>query len=461
MPLNLRRILPESLRPKSKSIFLWGLLGLSIRLAIMPLLGHADSVIQAWKAILLLSTHQLIPSVDPPLVAFMYASYLAPLLPIVPSGIARILTDPTQYSPAELRITLAMIQPGLGTFLFLLKTPLLAFDLVAAIGLLWIPERPERAVLAYKLWMLNPVGLFVTFAMGQYDIAAVSLFIVALGLVRHEKYFASAAVLGAAGAFKMVGILFLIPLSIYYAKRAGGAKGVFRGILMLGVGLIVALAGLSPAFFVPQYYQSANLALSPARLDGYYQNTLYSQGVPGSSFLSGLLRFAITFSASFSTPGSNEQFIIIPMVYALLLYFVATQNGWSYRSLANAFMGFLFAYYSFSLFLPQWFLWVQPLIVLWVADLARGARTTYILTSALFFVYIWKWGGALTIGLLTPIDARFQFMSGPDQWLNSVGIPADQFLWVVRAFLAAALLYGILFLAREAWFRNFLGRRGE
>jgi len=284
----------------------------------MPLLGHADPVIQAWKSILLLSTHQLIPSVDPPLVAIMYASYLAPLLPIVPSGMARILTDPAQYSPAELRIAFAMIQPGLGFFLFLLKIPLLALDLVAAIGLLWIPERPERGLLAYKLWMLNPVGLFVTFAMGQYDIAAVSLLIVALALVKRERYFASAVVLGVAGAFKMVGILFLIPLSIYYAKRAGGTRGVFKGILMLGVGLIVAIVGFSPAFFVPPYYQSANLALPSSHLDGYYQNTLYSQGVPGSAFLSGLLRFAIIFSASFSTPGSNEQFILIPVSYTHL-----------------------------------------------------------------------------------------------------------------------------------------------
>ena len=447
--LEIRRLIPSGLQSQSKSLLRWGLLGLIVRLIVMPLMGHPDAMIVARIGLTLGSKQQLIPSVDPPLVFLFYSAYLKLIGPVLPSAVVGVLTDPTQYSPEGLRIAFAMNQTGLGLFLFLLKIPLLLLDFVAAVALLWIPSQPSKGLAAYKLWMLNPVSLLVTFAVGQYDIFAVSLFLVGLALLRRERYMSSALVFGLAGAFKLVGILFLLPLAIYTIRHLGGSKGMIKGFSVLTVGLLTAGVGLSAALLTPKFYQSANLALPLTYVDGFYQNTLYTQGATGNSILNGLFRFVVGYSASLSTPGSNDVFVLMPMSYAILLFAVATFQDWNRVSLAYAFMGFLFSYYALSLFLPQWFLWVQPLLLLWVADKAVGAKLTYIVSTAFFFVYTLKWDPGFTTNLLAPIDPKYLGMTGPYQWLMQAGLPPEQIVWAGRAVLSASLLFGIALLAQH------------
>src|SRR5207249_11354637 len=105
----------------------------------------------------------------------------------------------------------------------------------------------------------------------------------------------------------------LLPLAIYTVRRLGGSQGMLKGFSVLTVGHLTAGVGLSAALLMPKFYQSANLALPLTYVDGFYHNTLYTQGATGNSILNGLFRFVVGYSASLSTQRSNDVLILMPM----------------------------------------------------------------------------------------------------------------------------------------------------
>jgi len=85
------------------------------------------------------------------------------------------------------------IGPHVCRYLFLLKSWYLIFDLGIAFLLLRLIVDNQKRLLAFKLWMTNPVVILVCYMHGQYDIVptffvALSLYYVAVGKSRRSLF---------------------------------------------------------------------------------------------------------------------------------------------------------------------------------------------------------------------------------------------------------------------------------
>lgn len=166
--------------------------------------------------------------------------------------------------------------PNLPTYLFLpagqhsfsyilmMKIPYLFFDIFAGFFLLRIPDKPQKALTAFKYWMLNPVVLYSCFIFGQFDVIPAFFIILSIIFAKREKPYLSVIMLGIGGGYKLVPmlllpiasvflgkthieriklfllglIIFIIPIMLLWLPSHGAVvKSIFPAILTVGMGV--------------------------------------------------------------------------------------------------------------------------------------------------------------------------------------------------------------------------------
>ncbi len=94
-----------------------------------------------------------------------------------------------------------------------LKLSYLFFDIFTAL-LLYKLVDPRKATLAFSLWIFNPINLYASYMMGQFDIIPTFFTIISIYLITKNKLGLAALALGGGIAFKLYPIFLLIPLLI-------------------------------------------------------------------------------------------------------------------------------------------------------------------------------------------------------------------------------------------------------
>ena len=136
--------------------------------------------------------------------------------------VSHLLSSPFSYNILHnfifgLSMVLGNLQ--LNLFLLAIKLPYLAFDLGIAFLLFRLFEKPKNKLLAFTLWIFNPINLYATYMMGQFDVIPTFLTVLALFLaVKKEKYFYSALFLWLGASFKIFPVLLLVPLALVRKK---------------------------------------------------------------------------------------------------------------------------------------------------------------------------------------------------------------------------------------------------
>ncbi len=129
-------------------------------------------------------------------------------------------------------------------------------------------------------------------------------------------------------------------------------------------------------------------------------------------------------------------------MYMGLLVVLFHFKGWTFDTLRDSFLIFLLAYYALDTFHAQWFLWVQPLLILVLVSNYDKLRKAYWASCALFFTYLLNFGSFLTVGLFVPIYP-------PAMEINVI-LPT--ILTVsLRMGLSVVLLYMALLIFLERW----------
>ena len=106
---------------------------------------------------------------------------------------------------------------------FFLKLPIIAFDLMAGWAL-WLIARirfPEKAGLALKSWLFNPLVIFITAVWGHFDVAAVFFMLMSVYLFLSQRLVLSAIFLALGFSTKIFPV-FLLPL--FFLKLQGREK---------------------------------------------------------------------------------------------------------------------------------------------------------------------------------------------------------------------------------------------
>lgn len=253
-------------------------------------------------------------------------------------------------------ITSVLTHPHVFRYLFLMKLPYLAFDLLmlSALTKFAISAREKSKLLLY--WWLNPIVIFLPYMWGQFDIIPAALTVLAVWHMR-QKPVQGALLLGIAASFKNYPLMFLPLITLAVAKDwKQGVKMIVAGLAPF---VATTLPFVSHAFFRDTVLFSWQ---SQKMLD-------FMWGIGGDD---GVYPFVIGYT---------------------LIAFWTYQYARSRRDAVGPIVLSLLWYYATTNFHQQWFMWVLPFLVLYAVKSAS-------------FVPMLLWMVVLFFGRLIEIQAN-------------------------------------------------------
>lgn len=257
-----------------------------------------------------------------------------------------------------------------GDNLGFLKLSYLPFDI--ALGLLLIKMvDPKKSILAFSMWIFNPVSLYATYIMGQFDIIPTFFSIFSIFLALKNKLSWAALSLGFGVAFKLYPIFLLVPLIIL-------GKGLWEKIKLLFLASIPYLVSILP-------YLPSEGFKSYALLANQSSKSLYA-----------------------NIPVSGGESILIFPVLLILFYLFIWNKGANKFWLWRFYLIPLLLFFMFTHFHPQWLIWMIPLLIL---DLIFGKFKNILAIFIIFgswFISLFFFDPSLTIGIFSPLFPTLQ-----------------------------------------------------
>ncbi|MDP3994465.1 MAG: glycosyltransferase family 87 protein [bacterium] len=313
--------------------------------------------------------------------------------------------------------TLGNVQ--LNLLLLLLKLPYFVFDIALAYLLMGLFKDKKKKIWAFGLWIFNPVNLYATYMIGQFDIIPAFLSVAALCLAYKQKdkinsasLIPSAILLGLGAAFKIFPLLFIVPLVLLKKDWRGRIK-------------IAATAGITylvtafPFIFSKGFRQTALLA-------GQTTKSFYAQ-----------------------LPISGGESIILFLAVVIFFYLIFFYKKATVENLWKRFFIMLLVFFVFTHYHPQWFLWIMPFFVI---DLVKSNFKNWLpfkLSLISFFVLTTFFDPGLTVWLFSPINPGLYGLPGIWQLMGfspNINILRSIFHTV---FVGAAMYYIYIHFPRE------------
>lgn len=288
-----------------------------------------------------------------------------------------------------------------GDILWLFKIPYLIFDLLLAFILIRLVD--SKKLLIFTLWMFNPVNLYATYMMGQFDIIPTFFSILSIYFAFRNKLMLASLALGAGIAFKLYPIFLIIPLFFL-------GKGLVTKIKLIFLALLPYLISILPYLLSPGFKSYALFANQSSK--SLYAAIPVSGGESILLFPAFLLLFYLLLRIKVFDKSSLWKFYLIP----LLLFFIFTHTH------------------------PQWFIWLTPFLIL---DLVIKRFKNILPISVLMISWLGSlffFEPSLTLGLFSPILPFLQ--NTPDIWtLLSINIDYNFSRSVLQTMFTAASLY--------------------
>lgn len=395
--------------------FLPLLIGVFVRLILMPITTHSDlwalyfsGHFFAFNGILniydylayLPSNTDLLKNYGPnfftypPLAYFIFGFFTLILKPLLNADIAGwiIANFPHIYH-----------NPAIYRELFLFKLPYLFIDIGTAFILASLLKTEASKKIIFTLWMINPLTLYSTFMVGQFDILPVFFVIFALYLALRGKRYWSVLSIGIGGALKMFPLLFL-PFFIFSLGKNWKDK--------IGLGLV----GLLPYFMTISPFLGSS---------AFRQYVLFSPQSQKMLFM--------------SLPVSGAEGVIVFIFVITLLYLFNFYNSkrfeiWQYILIT------LLLFFSVTHYHPQWFLWITPFLFLFlIGDFYKRILLVAILFECWFIITL-LFEPSLSYGLFIPLLPDLNQTVGLSDILGKY-TNIFQFKSLVRSVFAATSMF--------------------
>jgi hypothetical protein len=448
------KFLPEQFRPDALSLVKWLLIGYLIRSIIAPLLVSTDYVVLMWRTFSLVQTHQWVPMGDPPLISLM----MAPVLIIFSGQSTNMFGDivnNVRFSPFVSSVPIRMANEGTTTLLFATKIPYIIMDIAMALLLLHLISDAKKGKIAFKLWLLNPITIFISFAIGQYDVFPVFFLMLSLYFLKTDRSMFSALSLGVAAAFKWFAFPFLFPFALFFSRQQFiRRKKILNFLKYCAIGLIPLFLSLSSSLLISPYYEPINAAFPNFEYyNGYYGSKLSIPWLSISSpLLANLLIFTVDFAVKVTLFQPVELYLLF-LFYGLFFLACVYFKKWTFSTLWKAMLVFFMLYYAFSHFHAQWFLWGMPFLILLMVEDRRFLKMLPFF-FVLYFIYTFYWDSAITTNLLVPVIPQAWGWMGPVGLLTGLGLPAVEILNMFRSLFSALCIFAAI-IALVAIYREF------
>lgn len=305
-----------------------------------------------------------------------------PPLPYFFLGGASLLTtwivNPVVHSNFVLDFKSTLGNPQLNLLLLLLKLPYFFFDMAIAYLLMGMFTDEKQKKLAFVLWMFNPVNLYATYMIGQFDVIPTFLTVAAIYLATKKKsLIPSAILLGIGAGFKIFPLLFIIPLALVKQKFLDKVK------VLLTAGIIYIICAY-PFVWSKGFRMTAMLA-------GQTTKSFYAQ-----------------------IPISGGESVILFLAAVVFIYIVFYFNKTIAWDLWKRFFVMISVFFVFTHFHPQWFLWTMPFFVMDLVHTRFKHLPLFIGLLIIFLGMITFFDSGLSIGLFSPVNSALYNL--PDFW---------------------------------------------
>ena len=381
-----------------KSLWIWILLGLILRLILIPTTIHPDIrghnyaaylISQQGEALSFYDHIRRLPREDPiarlygdglfiypPLAYYAHALFMSVLGPIYPWNTFQALI---------LDIGQTLHDPHLEQLLYLLKAPYFVIDAVGLL-LIWKLVPSDRRKLATILWVFNPITIYSAYMLGQFDIYIAVFILLALLLSNGKRPWLAGVALGIAAAFKP------FPLVLLPFLPNKKIPSIIAGLVTYGLIILPYMSSIG-------FRQYALLASQSDKL-------LYAKVMV-----------------------SGSQYLPIFVVGLGILLWLAWQKpkklpAWVWLSTP------LLLFYSVTHFHPQWFTWVSPLLILYAVYKKENKLLLSVLLGC-YILIILSFDSSLNMGLFYRLN------------LSGVHL-SDEFISIVRGVFAATSLVLVL-----------------
>ncbi len=286
--------------------------------------------------------------------------------------------------------------------LALLKLPYLFFDLGIAFVLLKLFDSPRKSIIAFTLWMFNPVNLFATYMMGQFDVIPTFFIILSVYMAVKNKLHFAALVLGLGIAFKIFPIFLIVPLAIL-------GKNYMEKMKLFSLSVLPYFISIIPYIFSSSFRINALFANQSSK-------SLYA-GIPVSG---------------------GESILLFPAL--LLIFYLFIWHTRIKTEIWKLYLIPLLLFFIFTHFHPQWLIWITPLLLIDLINSGFKNIPVHLLILVSWIVSLFFFDPSLTIGIFAPIAPILHNM--PSIW-TLLNINADYNLSrsLIQTVFASALLY--------------------
>lgn len=454
------RLLAPVLRDHARKVWTVIAIGLAIRVLLLPLFASVDLLSTVYVTSVLIQKHQLLYTTDPPPVYLVSAALELLVRPLISPQIGAFFSAGASYTPSTEPQALAALMPGANVLVAVLKLPYLAADLAIAFLLPRFFRDHRGAFLALLLWWFNPISIYISYMVGQYDVIATAFVVWAFYSLRSGQKLPCIVAFGLATFFELFAVLLVPFVLVYWVRESRGWSARLRAGVASLVGPLVAGAGLYGLYAVlPAYYQPANLALPGTGSNGYFGTQLYVRGAVTHPFFSGIWNW-IGFSAQFSINSNlSDAILLIVLVYGLLVFAVVHVRELKWDHLWAASLATFLIIYGLSGFLVQWVLWSLPFLVLLLTKDLRRLLVPYLVFIGGYFMYTWYFEAALT-GALLQVSYPAVSDFSPITALNNAGLPGLEVINVGRSLFSAACLWFMFVALRDSFLPGFLRASG-
>lgn len=265
-----------------------------------------------------------------------------------------LLDNPSNYGNIQFNI-----------HLLLLKIPYLIFDLMIGLILFKLFDSRKQSTTALLLWILNPINLYSTYMMGQFDIIPTFFVVLSVYLTVKRRLELAALSLGFGIAFKLFPLFLVIPLMVF-------GKSFFERIKIVVLSLIPYIISIIPYLGSSDFRTTALFANQSSK--SLYVNIPVSGG---------------------------ESILLFPAV--LIVYYLLIYINKVRIDIWKLFMIPLLVFFILTHFHPQWLVWLTPLLIIGLISNYSKHIYSVVLILLTFFASLFFFDPSLTIGIFAPV----------------------------------------------------------
>ncbi|MBP9758710.1 hypothetical protein KBD45_03370 [Candidatus Dojkabacteria bacterium] len=316
--------------------------------------------------------------------------------------------DPVVHENFILDFESTLGNAQLNLLLLLLKLPYFIFDIAIAYLLMSLFKDKKEKLWIFALWIFNPVNLYATYMIGQFDIIPTFLTVLAIYLTTKTKYqnlLISAVLLGIGAGFKIFPLLLIVPLALIKPNFWERVR-------------LILVSGITYILFAYPFIWSEGFRMTAALAN---QTT--------KSFYANI-------------PVSGGESIILFLAVVIFMYFVFYFAKVTLEDVWKNFFLMLLVFFVFTHFHPQWLLWMMPFYMIDLVVSKFKHWPLFLVVMFSFVALVTFFDPGLTVWLFAPINPGLYGQVGIWQQLG-LNIDINQARSVFHTIFVGTSLYYI------------------